>query len=204
MSAQKAALRRAALDRRAAVVRREVSEGVAEALAGAVLAAAVLPAARGASRVAAYVSFGSEPPTTRLLPALAGAGVQVLVPVVLPGGDLDWAQWQPGHSAAGRGPVEPIGSLLGVEAVRTCSLVVVPALAVDARGNRLGRGGGSYDRALTRLPGDVLTAALLYDGELVERLPSEPHDVPVRSVVTPSGGLARLSSPQAGVVRWLP
>jgi 5-formyltetrahydrofolate cyclo-ligase len=65
--------------------------------------------------------------------------------------------------------------------------VVVPALAVDRRGVRLGRGGGSYDRALTRAAG--LTVALLYDGETVEELPAEEHDVPVKAVVTPSGGL---------------
>jgi 5-formyltetrahydrofolate cyclo-ligase len=68
--------------------------------------------------------------------------------------------------------------------------VLVPALAVDDRGNRLGRGGGSYDRALARAAG--LTIAVLYDGERVAALPTEPHDIPVQAVVSPSG-LALLS-----------
>jgi 5-formyltetrahydrofolate cyclo-ligase len=68
--------------------------------------------------------------------------------------------------------------------------VLVPALAVDRHGNRLGRGGGSYDRALARATG--LTVAVLYDGELVDLLPVEPHDVPVNAVVTPRSGLVRL------------
>ncbi|PSK58900.1 5-formyltetrahydrofolate cyclo-ligase [Micromonospora sp. MH33] len=68
-------------------------------------------------------------------------------------------------------------------------LVVVPALAVDRRGYRLGRGGGSYDRALARVPATVPTVALLHDGELVEVVPAQPHDRPVRFVITPGGGL---------------
>jgi 5-formyltetrahydrofolate cyclo-ligase len=68
----------------------------------------------------------------------------------------------------------------------------VPALQVDRDGNRLGRGGGSYDRALARATG--LTVALLHDDELVAELPHEPHDVPVRAVATPTGGLVRLPS----------
>ena len=61
----------------------------------------------------------------------------------------------------------------------------MPALAVDGEGNRLGRGGGSYDRALRRATG--LTIAVLYDGERVDTVPAEPHDVRVHAVVTPSG-----------------
>jgi 5-formyltetrahydrofolate cyclo-ligase len=68
--------------------------------------------------------------------------------------------------------------------------VLVPALLVDRRGNRLGRGGGSYDRALVRATG--LTVALLHDGELVEELPAEAHDVPVRAAATPSQGVVQL------------
>jgi 5-formyltetrahydrofolate cyclo-ligase len=147
------------------------------------LAAAVLPAARGAGRVAVYASFGTEPPTTCLVEGLRRAGVQVLLPVLLPDRDLDWTAEHPGR---------PAGPLLGVEAVATCSLVVVPALAVDAAGRRLGRGGGSYDRALARVPADVLTVALLHDGEMLDVVPTEPHDVPVRAVATPTGGLQRL------------
>jgi 5-formyltetrahydrofolate cyclo-ligase len=71
-------------------------------------------------------------------------------------------------------------------------MVVVPAVAVDARGNRLGRGGGSYDRALTRVPAQTLVVALLHDGEVVEELPDEPHDRRVDAVITPGAGLVML------------
>ncbi|MFJ6952794.1 5-formyltetrahydrofolate cyclo-ligase, partial [Micromonospora aurantiaca (nom. illeg.)] len=69
------------------------------------------------------------------------------------------------------------------------ALVVVPAVAVDRRGIRLGRGGGSYDRALARVPATVPTVALLHDGELVAAVPALPHDRPVHCVITPADGL---------------
>ncbi|MFD0819548.1 5-formyltetrahydrofolate cyclo-ligase, partial [Micromonospora zhanjiangensis] len=79
-------------------------------------------------------------------------------------------------------------------AVGTAELIVVPALAVDRTGVRLGRGGGSYDRALARCGPAALTVALVYDEELIEHVPAQPHDRRVRAVVTPSGGLRRLSA----------
>ncbi len=68
--------------------------------------------------------------------------------------------------------------------------MIVPALLVARDGTRLGRGGGSYDRALARATG--LTVALLHDGELVDALPAEPHDVAVQAAATPSLGVVRL------------
>ncbi len=139
---------------------------------------------RTSTRVAAYVSIGTEPSTRELLrPGW-------LLPVLLPGGDLDWIAYDGRLAPAARGLVEPVGERLGVDAVSTCDLVVVPALAVDRLGNRLGRGGGSYDRALARTKG--MTVALLHDGELVERVPVEPHDIAVHAAVTPSDGLVLL------------
>jgi len=144
--------------------------------------------------LAAYVPVGTEPGGPGLVAALAlGAGpaVRVLLPVLLPGGDLDWAgAGGPGDRPAvgPHGLREPVGPRLGVCAVERADLVVVPALAVDRRGVRLGRGGGSYDRALARVPPGVPVVALLHDGELVDGLPTEPHDRPVTAVATPSGG----------------
>src|SRR4051812_5268457 len=169
----KAALREEVLSRRAALGDME------QAAAGEALRAALHDVVARARRVAGYVAIGSEPPTG---PALALCA-EVLLPVLLPSGDLDWAAG-PDVAPATRGLLEPTGPRLGPAAIATCDVVLVPALAVDRTGNRLGRGGGSYDRALRRATG--LTIAILYDGELVASVPSEPHDVRVAAVVTPS------------------
>ncbi|MEV4613901.1 5-formyltetrahydrofolate cyclo-ligase [Kitasatospora sp. NPDC049258] len=142
--------------------------------------------------VAAYVSVGAEPGTGPLLDALLARRVRVLLPVLLPDNDLDWARYTgPGQLApASRGLLEPTGPRLGPAAVCSARLVLLPGLAVDHRGIRLGRGGGSYDRVLARLAAagaEPDLATVLYDHELLARVPAEPHDLPVRAAVTPSG-----------------
>jgi len=140
------------------------------------------------STIAAYVPVGAEPGGADLPVALA-AFAQVLLPVLLPDGDLDWAEFDGTLGDAPRGLREPAGPRLGVDAIRTAELVLVPALAVDRAGMRMGRGGGSYDRVLARLAAPrPLVAALLHDGELVDLVPAEPHDRPVDAIVTPRGG----------------
>lgn len=149
--------------------------------------------------VAAYASFGTEPATGPLR-AVLRRRVDVLLPVLQPDGDLDWAL-DDGRLVAGPGglPV-PTGPRLGAHAVARCTLLVVPALAVDRSGTRLGRGGGSYDRALARARGWVVAA--LHGGELVSALPREPHDRPVHAVVVPDQGLVELlSDPRAALGR---
>ncbi|MFH9350544.1 5-formyltetrahydrofolate cyclo-ligase [Kitasatospora sp. NPDC017646] len=148
-------------------------------------------AAPGAT-VAAYVSVGAEPGTRPLLDALRESGVRVLLPVLLPDNDLDWAEYAGPQTLApaGRGLLEPVGPRLGPEAVTRASVVLLPGLAVDRGGLRLGRGGGSYDRVLARLGRAgvrPVLAVLLYEHELLERVPAEPHDLPVDLAVTPSG-----------------
>lgn len=148
-----------------------------------------LPEVGTARCVAAYHSFGTEPSTSAVLRTLGSRGVRLLLPVLRPDRDLDWAIYDPAQPAPQdhRGLWSPPGDVLGRDAVAQADVVVVPALAVDRGGNRLGRGGGSYDRALARVTGGQAVVALLYAGELVERLPAEPHDRPVTLVVQPDG-----------------
>jgi len=142
-----------------------------------------------AATVAAYVAVGSEPGTAVTLSNLWHSGIRVILPVLMPDGDLDWARYEEYESlvAAPRGLLEPVGLRLGVDAIATADLVVVPGLAVSTRGDRLGRGGGSYDRALGRVPVGTPTWVLLYDGEVGRDVPVEPHDRRVTAAVTPSG-----------------
>jgi 5-formyltetrahydrofolate cyclo-ligase len=155
-----------------------------------------LPELARARTVAAYVSVGGEPGTLALLDALRARGVRVLLPALLPDNDLDWGAYAGPDSLArirhgGRMALfEPSGERLGPDAVTDADVVLLPGLAVDTRGMRLGRGGGSYDRVLARLEragAGPRLVVLLYDTEVVAHVPAEAHDKPVHAVVTPSG-----------------
>ncbi|WP_336216956.1 5-formyltetrahydrofolate cyclo-ligase [Nonomuraea sp. LPB2021202275-12-8] len=152
------------------------------------------PWAQMAGLVACYWSTGTEPETHGLVFALWKHGATVILPVLREDDDLDWAVYDgPDTLAPGRrGVMEPVDTRRGVDAIRTAALVIVPALAVDrVSGIRLGRGGGSYDRALSRVGPNVPTVAMLHEGELREDVPAEPHDMTVRFAITPMG-LTRL------------
>lgn len=156
-----------------------------------------LPRARH-RRAAVVMSYGAEPDTGPLRTALHQAGVEVLVPITEPGRRLSWTAWHPGVEVA-RSPVapidEPVGERLGVDTFATVDLVLVPAQVVDARGIRLGQGGGYYDRflaGLDRLRQDTtapLTVAMVFRHELLGhgQVPSDTHDRPVDGAVTADG-----------------
>lgn len=166
------------------------SVAAAEAIAEHVLAWDVV---RRAATVAAYVSVGREPGTGLLLDALHAAGKRVLLPVLRADNDLDWAVFTGGLVPASRGLLEPAGPRLGPEAIANADVLLVPGLAVSANGDRLGRGGGSYDRALARVGADVPIGLLLHEDEAGLDVPTEPHDRRVGFVVTPAG-VRRLTS----------
>ncbi|WP_369035182.1 MULTISPECIES: 5-formyltetrahydrofolate cyclo-ligase [Streptomyces] len=179
-----------------AVRSRLTADDVGEAATALAARALGLPELAHARTVAAYVSVGTEPGTRTLLDVLHARGVRVLLPVLLPDNDLDWGTYTGEGSLVevrhgGRmALLEPSGERLGADAVTTADAVLLPGLAVDDRGMRLGRGGGSYDRVLARLErsaADPALVVLLYDSEVVPGVPAEPHDRPVHAVVTPSG-----------------
>lgn len=151
------------------------------------------PEVEMAASVAAYLSVGAEPDTRKLIFALWKRGTYVLLPRLLADGELDWASYEgPDSLAPGpRGLLEPTEPARGVTAIKAADVVLVPALAIDRTGMRLGRGGGSYDRALARVGPGILTIGLVYDTELLDAVPSEPHDQRVRAAATPSAGLTR-------------
>ncbi len=158
----------------------------ARAVAGHVVAA---PEIRRASTVAAYVSVSSEPGTGPLLDALDAAGKRVLLPLLLPDNDLDWAPYAgaQGLRSARRGLLEPDGQALGPDAVRSADVVLVPGLAVGRDGIRLGRGGGSYDRVLDRVEPGTFVCVVLNSEEVLDSVPAEAHDRPVHAVATETG-----------------
>ncbi|GAB3201098.1 hypothetical protein GCM10027261_34760 [Geodermatophilus arenarius] len=187
-SAQDGDATKAAL-REAVAARRRARPAAERAAAAAAVAAALLQRLAGVRLLAAFVPDETEPGHGRLPAVFTQLGTRVLLPVVPDSGaELRWAV-DTGRLAPGRfGLLEPVGPRLGPTALGTAEVVVVPALAVDRTGVRLGRGGGYYDRALQHARPGAVVAALVFDDELVDRLPALEHDRPVTAVVTPSGG----------------
>ena len=144
-------------------------------------------AGRPPGTITAYESWATEPPTESLIAGLLDAGWRVIVPDTLADLRLSW------HDVT-HPEID-----LGVEGVALADVLLIPALAVDRAGFRLGQGGGCYDRTLPlRRPG-VPVIAMIFDDELLERVPRESHDLPVDAVLT-SGGL-RTFSDEAGRIR---
>jgi 5-formyltetrahydrofolate cyclo-ligase len=183
---------KAVLRRRLLARRRALSAEEAHA-AAAVVADTLVQALAGVGTLAAFVPDPTETGHGRVPADLARLGARVLLPVIPPvGRELDWAV-DTGRLEPGRfGLLEPVGPRLGPDALGAADVVVVPALAVDRAGIRLGRGGGYYDTSLVHARPDAVLVALLFDGERVEELPAEAHDRPVTAVVTPSGGWEEL------------
>jgi 5-formyltetrahydrofolate cyclo-ligase len=182
---------KAALRRRIRATRR--LRGVAERaeVARAIIGVALeLPQIQAAQCVALYAATGTEPQTAPLRRALRNEGVAVMLPLVRPDG-LEWA-WDTGDDlrpGPGPGGREPGGRTLGPAGLLRADVALVPALAVDTLGTRLGQGGGYYDAALPLLDPGVPVLAVVHDDEVldaaVEALPAEPHDVPVDGALTP-------------------
>lgn len=143
----------------------------------------------------AYIPVGSEPGAARdsvpLLDALIG--VRILVPIARADLPMQWAEYRPGELVtAPFGLREPPPPWLAPESIAEATVLLVPALAVDRHGNRLGRGAGFYDRALTWAAADARLVAVVRDDELLDAIPAEPHDVPMTHALTPGRGLIRL------------
>ncbi|MEU9808891.1 5-formyltetrahydrofolate cyclo-ligase [Mycobacterium sp. NPDC050853] len=157
------------------------------------LTAHVLTATSGLSTIAAYLPVGSEPGSVEMLDALVTRGVQVLLPVARNDETgtptaLAWGQYRPGELVdAPFGLREPGPPVSGPATLVEAELVLIPALAVDGRGNRLGRGAGFYDRSLGFVAASVALIAPLYVGEILDKIPAGPHDVPVTHALTADG-----------------
>lgn len=175
--------------RKAFLLRRRARPPAERAVAAEAVASALLIGLQGVRTLAAFVPDPLEPGAGPLPDAYAELGARVLLPVVPSRGRvLDWAIYS-GELEFGRfGLSHPIGPRLGPTAIRAVDAVVVPALAVDRFGIRLGRGGGYYDRALVHARPDAVLVTVVFDDERIDELPREVHDRPVAALVSPAGG----------------
>jgi len=180
--------------RRAALTEAELgAAGSALARHGEAWAASVTAGRPGT--VCVYLGVGKEPPTMPLVNALHGSGYEVLLPVCEPGRELSWVFWTPdtGFERSRYAPIlEPAGHRHGPETAGDASVLFIPATAVDLAGNRIGQGGGYYDKFLGHLATagqEIPLSAVIYDDELLPAgsIPAEEFDRPVPAVLSPSG-----------------
>ncbi|MCB0922976.1 MAG: 5-formyltetrahydrofolate cyclo-ligase [Mycobacterium sp.] len=181
--------------------RREVPESVREAEAAS-LCAHLAEATAGARTVCAYLPVGTEPGSPAMVDLLQELCDEVLLPVVRSGthAALLWGRYVAGALVTGRfGLREPAGPWLPADSVARAAVVLVPALAVDRSGVRLGRGGGFYDRTLTLCRPGARLVAVVRDCEVIDAVPAEAHDVRMTHALTPDAGLIVLGeSPGRG------
>ncbi|MFP5347370.1 MAG: 5-formyltetrahydrofolate cyclo-ligase [Actinomycetes bacterium] len=186
---------KAELRRRVRAARRQLPAEERDALGRGIRDVALsTPLVSSAGVLTCYLSARFEPPTGPLRAALAAAGKTVLLPVVRTAGGEPLLDWAVDDGTTRPGPYasleEPAGPRLGTAAIADADVVIVPALAVDTLGRRLGQGGGFYDRALLATREGVLVVAILHDDEVldadVEAVPALPHDRLVDAVLTPT------------------
>lgn len=133
-----------------------------------------------AKKIACYISFGDEPNTNVFLKhCQLDERIELYVPRVS-GENLEWVLFSSDQVAHRLGMNEPIGR---AEDLSEVDLMVVPALAADRQGNRLGRGKGFYDRALSQITAKKVIA-LVHDDEFFDEIPTEDHDAPIDGVCT--------------------
>jgi 5-formyltetrahydrofolate cyclo-ligase len=145
------------------------SEGLTQQLAAIVSSA-------GAKTIASYVPLANEPDVSEFN-RLAAQSANLVLPRIV-GDTLEFAT---GERVRGQfGIYEPTGEAVDIASLE---LMIVPALAVDEMGNRLGKGKGFYDSVLGSFRG--LSVAVVFECELIAAVPSEPHDQRVAMIATP-------------------
>ncbi len=186
------------LRRRLLARRRRVESGVraveADALAAALIPV-ILESTTPGDTVCGYLPVGSEPGSVRLLDALVDQGRRVLLPVTDTDPDgqpraLRWGVYRAGELTGARyGLLEPAGPSLDPSVIAESRVIVVPALAVQSDGARLGRGAGFYDRSLPLADPSALLIAVVRDDEVLDDVPTGAHDVTMTHIATPAGGV---------------
>ena len=183
--------------RRQILAGREAQDPADHAVEAAALTAAVRAMTVPAT-VCAYVPVGREPGGVSMLDALRDAGARVLLPITVTDAagaplPLLWAEYRTGELVRARyGLLEPAGPALPAETIALAALVLVPALAVDRHGTRVGRGAGFYDRSLPLCGPGTALMAVVRDDELLDTVPGEEHDVAMTHALTPRNGVVRL------------
>lgn len=137
----------------------------------------------GCKKIACYLPYGNEPDTELFIDWALENQIEVLLPVSRKDGRMDWVSYAGETSEGIFGFAEAAGESVPFEKV---DLMIIPALGIDRSGNRIGKGLGFYDKAMAEVAKLPPVVAVVFDDELVEQLPTEPHDLKVNAAVTPA------------------
>lgn len=141
-----------------------------------------------ATIISCYLNTVDEPETRVFLDWASGRGITVLLPVSREDGLMDWAVYENGDEAIDiLGMPYPTSGVLGPMAIHDADLLLIPAALVARDGSRLGWGRGYFDRTLGSMESRPPTFAVVYDHEVVDSVPTEPHDQTVDGAITQSG-----------------
>ena len=134
--------------------------------------------------VCIYMSLPEEPPTKDLINEVRKLGRNVWLPRIS-GDDLLWIKNPENFAKGPFGIDEPVGDGVLAKEIKDLGAVILPGLAVDVNGTRLGKGKGFYDRVLSQISEDVKRIVLLFDLEFILEIPKESHDMGVHTIATP-------------------
>jgi 5-formyltetrahydrofolate cyclo-ligase len=174
VSEAKKALRARILEARSEDLARQSSGQFADSLLA-------LSLEKNLKRIGCYLSFGSEPATDQFIGLAKAKGIEIACPRIEADGQMVMATLESETTQSELGFREPAGAVVDP---KDLDLVIVPALAIDHEGQRLGRGAGYFDRYLEHYTG--ATVGLVYDAEFLPKVPTLVHDKPVSQVITES------------------
>jgi 5-formyltetrahydrofolate cyclo-ligase len=142
-----------------------------------------LPQYQNARSLIAYIGHDNEVPTAALLEDAAACGRAIFLPRT--GTAAEFVRWSLGEElVCGPGGIQQPSDTRAERLGSGPALALIPVVAWDACGTRLGRGGGFYDRALLGIAGDILRVGLAYEFQELEQVPRDPWDVGVQYVIT--------------------
>jgi 5-formyltetrahydrofolate cyclo-ligase len=134
--------------------------------------------------VAIYMSLPEEPPTEILIQEVRKLNRNVWLPRIN-NDELLWIKNPTEFNVGPYGIKEPKGDGVFAKDLTDLGAIILPGLAVDVKGTRLGKGKGFYDRVLVQLNENVKRIVLLFDLEFILEIPKESHDQPIHTIATP-------------------
>ena len=144
----------------------------------------ILPLIQPKSTIAAYFPIGSELNIIPLLRRLSNYNFNVALPVIKKNNEITFYPWLPGDIITPGNQVKKILEPFEQKQNTIPNIIITPLIACDLNGNRIGSGKGMYDKYINNMKSKALCIGLCYDFQLLNEIPTEPHDKPLDLILT--------------------